>query len=119
MIEIHRSLIHVILCKCSDVLGAHQIVSVTIGLLPGPRARGCLQCLLLLRKQLGLLLLVEEHADVIGLGLDLLELDSISGGEVHEGDFNLIRSILPATIRGSRWATCLGLPTNCHGCAIW
>ena len=60
---------------------------------------------------------MEEHADVIGLILDLLELDSISGCEVHEGDFDLVWSILPR-IRGGRWA-CLGLPTNCHGCAVW
>jgi hypothetical protein len=60
---------------------------------------------------------MEEHADVIGLSLDLLELDSISGGEVHEWDFDLIQSILP-TIRVIRWA-CLGLATNCHWCAIW
>ena len=117
MIEINRSLIHIILCQGSDVLGAHQIISTTVGLLPGPWARGSLQCLLLLRKHLGLLLLVQEHADVIGLCLDLLELDSISWGKVHEGDFDLIRSILPR-IRGGRWA-CLGLSTNCHGCAIW
>ena len=60
---------------------------------------------------------MEEHADVIGLILDLLELDSIPGGEVHEGNFYLVWSIL-TRIRGSRWA-CLGLPTNCHGRAVW
>jgi hypothetical protein len=68
-----------------------------------------------LRKQLCLLLLVKEKANIVCLGLYLLKLDCISGCEIHERDIHLILSILRIIL--SSW-TILALSTDSHRSTI-
>ena len=93
-VEVNCSLIHIILSKCCDVGWAHQVILPSIRLLSRARARGSLKSLLLLRKQLSLLLLLKKQPYIVSLGLNLLELDGISRGEVHEWNFNLVLTML-------------------------